>query len=195
MPEIQDPELSSKLRERFQVKGHGTISTLAPEIVPVVVVDDFSAQDLGTWSPAVAGDIRVAAGGTEMHHWSLTNPANSGMLLEVLSIQISAGFSGPPWNVYFDIRTLTTLLTSHWRDRRLGGNPVGDLRWENPTGVIAGMIYRIDNLDIDNAPYEVLNHGPIILPPGRNVAVSEQDANLTGSVVFTWRERQLRPED
>lgn len=49
MPQIQIPEISAKLRRVFQIKGPGEIGTMAPEIVPVTVVEDIT-------SPAYAAE-------------------------------------------------------------------------------------------------------------------------------------------
>lgn len=40
-PQIQDPDLSERLRRKFQIVGSSSIDTIAPELVGVVVVDSL----------------------------------------------------------------------------------------------------------------------------------------------------------
>lgn len=44
MPRIQVPRISQALRERFGIRGPGSIETLAPELVGVVLADDIRAK-------------------------------------------------------------------------------------------------------------------------------------------------------
>ena len=58
MPQIQDPELSNRLRRKFGIVGN-VIDTLAPEIVGVVVVDDVLPQvgrEEGMLAQVITGD-------------------------------------------------------------------------------------------------------------------------------------------
>ena len=63
MPQIQDPELSERLRRKFSIVGSSSIDTIAPELVGVVVVDELLPnQDrfeavLATQTVGDTGDI------------------------------------------------------------------------------------------------------------------------------------------
>jgi len=59
MPQIQDPDLSERLRRKFAIVGSSSIDTIAPELVGVVIVDALlpSPNQLhGFLSQAITGD-------------------------------------------------------------------------------------------------------------------------------------------
>lgn len=47
MPRINEPNIPEGLRRRYGIRGAGPIDTLAPEIVPVVVVDSMYVPEMG----------------------------------------------------------------------------------------------------------------------------------------------------
>ena len=59
MPQIQDPELSERLRRKFSIVGSSSIDTIAPELVGVVIVDDVMPnpdRDEGMVAQDITGD-------------------------------------------------------------------------------------------------------------------------------------------
>lgn len=85
MPRIQTADITALIRERFQIKGAGSIDTLAPEIVAVVSVDpllQFNALEADIQTLAVTSG---AANTTATGSFSLQRPG----LLQAISITTS----------------------------------------------------------------------------------------------------------
>lgn len=81
-PRIQTADITALIRERFQIKGAGSIDTLAPEIVAVLPVDPLLQFNALT-PDVVESSVVVGAGSTTVNNvFTLERPA----LLTAMSV-------------------------------------------------------------------------------------------------------------
>ncbi len=64
MPRIQNPELANALRLRYSLKGAAPIDTLAPEIVPITIVDSLLEATPELEIPMVGEQLVTGGGAT-----------------------------------------------------------------------------------------------------------------------------------
>ena len=127
MPEIQDASLARALARRYFIKG-GYTPVLAPEVVPVVLVDDISGYEtsVGRSQPGIWTTESAAVAG-QFGHTSLAPLA--GQVCRVTRILFAAGATGV-YTVRFGAPlTGGTPIAPLWTDRRLTGTPPVDARF------------------------------------------------------------------
>jgi hypothetical protein len=127
MPEIQDAALARALQRRYFLKG-GYSPVLAPEVVPVVLVDDISGYEtqVGAATPGVVS-ATVAAVAGQYGHASLAPLA--GQIAHVNGLVIAAATTA-----FCSVRlgaplTGGTAVGALWADRRKSGVPPVDWRY------------------------------------------------------------------
>lgn len=123
MPRIQLPDLVQRIVRRYGLVGVPGPDTIAPEIVPVAIVDVIEQEvGVGVRYCMGAGTQGASVGKYEIVH--LQNPANSGILVEVIGAHVAAlGNSG----IYggFSNAALTNS----------GTNRILDTRWPSQWGI------------------------------------------------------------
>jgi len=192
MPEIQVPEIVSKLRRRFQLKGHASISTLAPELVPVIVVEDVTDAMEDVWVPAMAHGIEGATVNEYSMHL-LANPVGSSRIIIIDDIFVQ---STAAVEVQLRGRTASNLTNVDgvvWRDTRKRGFPtavystgsnvaaVGDNLHFNNLQLLAGETMRVP-----------LTY---ILDEGEGLLLRCVLVNTAFHAGYLWRERDKRADD
>ncbi len=127
MPEIQDAALARALARRYFIKG-GYSPVLAPEVVPVILVDDISGYETGISGkqPAVASTTSAAVAG-QFGHTSLAPLA--GLIVHCSAITFGSNAAG-----IFYVRlgaplTGGTAVGPLFADRRQAGTPSVDFRY------------------------------------------------------------------
>ena len=190
MPEIQVPEIVQKLRKRFSIKGTGSISTLAPELVGVILVEDLRDQE-SEWNPCTAGGNRTPVAG-ELSHRGLWHPAGSGKIVILDRIRVRLATTG-----WYQLRRATVSLgnqqqglTRDWR--RHSAFAVCEETHNTSVGVV-GDVYNSAGLAADPGSQDVALGITII--PGSGLSVVAGTANIGLTVQWFWRERDQRADD
>lgn len=149
MPKIQDADLIQRIVRRYGIVGSAGPDSLAPEILPVTIVDELLTGE--TYGPRFAmGNCYQAAVVGELGQGHLHNPPNSGIILRVQGVWVccpTAGATG-----YFIIgynsgvvNELATPETARYLDRRIGDNPTGRLTRGSGVGTgiaVGGELWR-----------------------------------------------------
>ena len=191
MPEIQVPEIVQKLRERFSLKGHASISTLAPEIVPVVLVEDLAASADDEWRHYGFG-YQVSAVAAQFSQIGLFNPVGSGKLAEITGFLVRM----PSISAVLFLQK-NALLSAHTacveRDFRAGSSSYASCRFSYQNGAATG-----DQLNCSaffggsDARWHPWSW---ILSEGTGVMWGPDTANLTMAITCMFRERPKRDDD
>lgn len=151
MPLIQTPEPGLRLSRQYGLEGPPMTPTVAPEIVPVTIVDDLSlgsqpsVQDPGYPRPAF-GSVSITAV-TNQPTIALVAPAGSGYLYNIERVLISTPTTGA---ITLRITTVAGFNESdekQFRDARIEGIPalfIGSLDQTN-SGDIVGRFTMTGN--------------------------------------------------
>jgi len=187
---LQDPEPGQKVRSKYGVRDQGVITSISPELVGVVIVDDLSKPEettTGLIRPAVGSHTLGAPGAGDFNHIQLFNPAGS--LVDLFAEGVIVGTDTDQLlHIRISDSALATLIASTsktFRDRRVSGEPFAEVRSDTPAG-LQGETSVVVNL---------LASDPIIIPlgftlgPGQDVMVATGTANTTLRVTFYWEER------
>ncbi len=187
MPDIQDPGPGRKLQRRYRLIGTTPAPFLSPELVPVVIIDDLSEEEPTTsfaWSSqSVAG---VAATQSQTR---ITNPVDSGILLENLRLQITV-FSDS--NIRVDETSTGSLASSAstlWADQRRAGIPVAlvsrgvDVTVGGGPRIFEARVLGLTLIDIDLSQ--------AVVPEGRMLHFRSLTVNQEVIFSWYWSERRI----
>lgn len=194
MPEIQTPEPGQKLQRLYSIPGNAPAPTLAPEIVPVVIIDDATKdenpQAFSFPRPAI-GALQLGASVGERNEYVLLALTGTNLLVTVHRIVIS--FTGQQ-NLELVFPTslsgFVAVTTKAFRDTRLGGAPSAFLGDQQNAGTTAGPVVARQRVLGNTA---VVIDGPFILSEGASIVVRGDSDNLAGEATFYWSETQQRP--
>jgi len=199
MPQIQDPELSERLRRKFGIVGHSSIDTIAPELVGVVIVDEVlptTGQLFGFLSQDVQGDtgdipeagirnidpvrslqvdrIRYSTLGTGEVHLRLGAPGGTELAAAIGVVQ--------------DQRSRGLLVPAH-------SASATDFNTVTGSGTI---IWQAQSLP--NTPYEIQPDSLILAPQGTLVGAVVRDVihldlqAAAGRILVSWEFHFLPPQ-
>jgi len=193
MPEIQVPELARKLARRFGITGEAPASFLAPEIVPVAVVADLvtpNEEDSG-YERLCIGTTSLGPTAANYSHVQLYNPAASGLIIYADLVVATRGAAGRLRIHEFDTAATNNTSTKGFRDKRLSGAPVGQIRYENNVGFRGDLHGSADAPTADS----VIIPLDYVLPAGAGILLVPNAVNVQCACTFYWRERQLLPSE
>lgn len=182
---IQAPELARRLQRKFDTDGPGPTHTLAPEIVPVVLVEDLTPalpEDTGFIRQCV-GTVYQAGVAAEYAHAQLFNPDGSGSILHAEMAVVSIGAADTVNVAFYDTR-LGNDGSVYFRDRRLAGSPVGAVTNDSGGAELGTNIAPIESPG-DEAITIPLD---IILAPGQGLVLNV-GVNNALNASFWWTER------
>lgn len=185
-PAVPSPDVGKKLRRRYGLMGPEPVQFISPELQSVVIVDDLTGpelHDVGYLRTCIQG-ANQAAVALENGHIQLFNPASSGVDL-LVDAMIVAQFTAGDIRVLFHDTALASAVVALFRDRRVTGRPVGQIRRTTNVGALGTQIFRttIAAQDATIIPLD------IILNPGSGVVVSNVTVNDNINANYYWTER------
>ena len=198
MPEIQTPDPGRKVQLRYSLTGTSALTSISPELVGVVLVDDlrgFSVLDATFERPCFLSHPSTAAGAGNMPRIFFSNPVNSGVLARLNQ----AAFGPSSWGALIRIQLAATAgpgTTSAYRrfsDGRIFslGGPVCGTFQDNPVLAAANDMAVIVS-DAGWNPSELMPL-QMVLPPDSSVVFTlESDGSGLG-VQLWWTERFILP--
>ena len=187
---ILDPGPGRKIASRFNIDGPNPITQISPEAVGVVILDDLSGAEFHD-----TAELREAIGGAnvlpsvgDFSHCQILNPAGSGVDAFVDAVSVTADNAGA-----FQLRehdaSITTLSTEvTFRDTRVTGRPVTQVRSERNAAAIGSLIQRYAG----PANETLIIPLGLILSPGNGFLIIHAVTNTNMSVGWFWAER-VRP--
>jgi len=186
---IQVPDIARKLARRFGIDGPAPADTLAPEIVPVVLVEDLTAPDEedSGYERTCIGKQSVGALAANYSYVQLYNPSGSGVLVVVEAMILSVG-----GNSAISIRNYDTAATSlgtdlSFRDRRLSGAPAAQVRYVQSGANLGDAVAQA--FAVGNDQY--LTPLDFLLSPGKGLCTRPDTQNVQNITTLFWSERPL----
>jgi len=185
-PAVPSPDVGKKLRRRYGLMGPEPVTEISPALSPVVIVDDLTGpalHDVGYIRTCI-GSLRTSAVVAENAHVQLFNPVGSGVDLLVEGAIASAGAANTVMLRLHDT-ALTVQGSEFFRDRRLTGNPAGEIRGVSQGGLLGSQVALIRVA----AAESIIIPADVILEPGTGVLVALEGTNDTLEGNFYWSER------
>ena len=184
MVRINAPDLVQRIRERYGIRGPEGIEALAPEIVPVAIVDLLEAGQAADQHWYTRGHHLVAVAG-QYCALGLDNPAGSGRLAVIRRVDLLCG-----GQVLFGVGTtqLTTAISAASNlDRRETDYFFSTALMRHMTA--AGGAWGTFDGDIYvNATIPYGLELPVVLRPGDRYAFRTQLVNTALNVNILWYE-------
>lgn len=151
MPIIQRPDLVAKIRKKYELTGPDAVSTISPELVPVVILENLAEQDPGDSKKYCAGGGTVAAA-VNVNYVHLYNPVGSGMEIRLRRFRVGVSSSRLITLRYSNGMAGTTPYGAVY-NRNLGqsGTPAALLQFLDtavPQGAAIGGVYCLANTSV-----------------------------------------------
>jgi len=177
--QLQNARATAALLEQLGITApirFGVATTVVP--VAVITETDPTKNDKLAWGSTV---ITGAAG--VQGHIQLFNPVNSGVVIHVDSVVIFAA-SAVALNVTEHDTALTTLATTvDYRDRRVLGSPVGQVRAQTNAGQLGNIRFRSTlGTAAELLPLDAF------LEAGQGLLVLAVTNNITLTASYYWEE-------
>jgi len=192
MPEIQSSDPGRKLRERYDLVGASPAPFLAPELVPVVIVDDLTEFDVLSAEferPCTVHETQGAPGAGVHAVVMLANPSGSGVLAIGDDVYLS---TAPGGRINWRLFASAPVIADHgqFRDSRLPGTPAcGSVA--TTSGVAPDDDWQIQLADLSIDTAGVIYPLPYVISPGFVLQMKISITNISLSASIRWRERTL----
>jgi hypothetical protein len=191
MPRIQHPEITRRLGEKFSLKGVVDVSTLAPEIVPIVDVDKLLEKGTGVEDVRYAAAVvtRNAVAG-EYGRAVLLNPSDSGVVIDDIEFSITSSDS-PTMRIVRHDGAMATPASSRYYHSAIDPllSTAGQVSHE--TDPAASLTQLIDYLRISANENLLRSYPGLVLLPGFGFGIQCDSQNMMFNWCVRWRERQL----
>ena len=195
MPRHNNTEVATRLREFMGSKGPAGIDTVSPEIVPVVIAEDLSGQEVsGREERYFMGYHTQAAAASNYAHVQAFLPATADRQVYLDAVTFHVGTTGAAWLRIYDTALTTqsgnlSLVDVPGQDNFTWGGGAADanlqLRAQNNTSLFGSIIL---------SRFVTLVNTPLIVPlgirllPGRGVLLVPSAVNVQLLTGWAWRE-------
>lgn len=184
---IQVPEIARKIQRRFGTDGPAPVHTVAPEIVPVAIIEDLTQagpEDTGFLRFCIGYSDPPTPAASNYCHAQLFNPASSGVLVHLEGAYCSVASASKIYVQLYDTE-LSSAGVQNFRDRRLEGNPAARASRQNHTAYLGTRIapLTLQQDDVTSIPLDIL------LPPGSGLVIVAASSNMAMYTVWYWSER------
>lgn len=188
MPEIQRPELVTLLRQRFGLRGIAAFG-LAPEIVPVAIVDDIQEQaDDPTIIRQCIGYAQVTNVAGQYSQIWCGLPAASSVTAGIHTVFVNSETDGSILIGPYDLTTHGSAVTTKaMQDRRNPGSPVMMIQQAAAAGLLPNPSTTHIAVEAVSGTMIPLN---AVLGPGDGLIFAYSPTNAILRCTFMWSERE-----
>jgi len=196
--EIQVGRFNGILHKLLDMKEAAPAPSLAPDIFACLTLE----TDRPEW--AFLGAVRLcsasgdqAAGAGAVSIFQLSNPAGSGVIIVLESVNI---WTVTTQLIYTHIASsstgLPTTISTFFRDPRWGapaaGAPAGLVTSSNATSAFGNIIHRQQCPSTQSFGLEL---PPVVLVPNSSIQFAGAAVNIRTACSIHWRERHLEPSE
>lgn len=184
---VQDIAPGEALVRRYGILGSFPLQ-IDGTIVPVSLVDDLCTAR----ERLAAGAVGLNALAVNFQNLQLFNPTGSGVLVTMERIWSALGAAGSVTVQPFNTALTTDGPQKQWRDGRLAGNPIAQVRTQNNAASLGVTDFFFEIL---HATASELKEIPmdVVLLPGQGIVTTPAVVNVTNNTNFTWKETTLLP--
>lgn len=192
---IQRPDLVQRIVRRYGIVGAQGPDTIAPEIVPVSIVDVLELEGAEEVGCGMGANVQLAA--AQYSQIQLLNPANSGVIALVDRVDLTIGgassfvigFYGTALPTATDVRLLDTRLT--------GTVPACKGYKDDGASKVIGVTTQFVNGYASGYHefYPVELEGRVVLDEGQGIVVELTTVNVSLWSSIFWRERPKHRND
>jgi len=180
--EVQNVQVVNNLLELLGIEGASRWDIL-PTVVPVAIVSGIDRTKVEKFAFGTATMAAVAA---ENSHVQLFNPANSGVIVHASQcIPVLPSGTATCSIAPFDTALTTDNTTKGFRDRRLPGTPVAQVRMQSNAGLLTADNRLIFSILVDESPLIPLD---IFLEAGQGIVLINNTVNVVMRASFYWDE-------
>jgi len=186
IPWVQKEQVISNLLDLLGMDGPARWE-VADFVLPVAILSDAAPSALERLGIGFAGQGAVAA---NMAHCQIRNPVNSGVTVRVSGAIISPSAATSVTSSFDPNARATLLTTKFWRDGRLAGLPVAEMRGQaNPTDLGANQVglFVLPNTELFAVPLGIL------LEQGQGFDFVATTLNVALTCNFLWDEVPFNP--
>jgi len=192
--QIQNPRATNLAVSGFGLVGRPSL--LFDEIiVGVALLADFTDPfSSGAVERRIAGGAAfIGATAAETSSVQLFNPPGSNAIVVVRDVYITSGTASTAMRLRTQNTAAATLSTaSGFRDTRIAGNPVAELRTDSTVGAPGvSPAWVIQSTDTGGQLF--IPGVDIILAPGFGVVIDSGAANMSVTGGYLWEERTATP--
>lgn len=179
-PKHNRPDVAENLRKTFDCDMPASFETLAPEIVPVTIVNPGENRDVLV---KCFGGYAWSAAPTNFGWVQLYNPAASGVDLFLERFDLNMIAYNRMAIMDYQTALSTAANSEHYQDYRRSGTPQGQVRFEDRVSIgnIIASYFPI-------AAHIFSVHLDVVIPPGTGFSLRGETAT-THTVIFYWSER------
>jgi hypothetical protein len=186
--QVQNAQLLQNLFDLLGLdSAPGVQFPLVQAVLPVAIVQDADSTviDRLSWGT----ETRAGVAG-ENAHVQLFNPTVSGKVLHVDSVIVVASSTSTCRITTHDSALTTLSTTAGFRDRRLTGAPIGQIRSVSNAGTLGS---EVGQFGIDAVNATILIPIDAFLDAGQGLMVVNNSTNVDNRVTFYWEEIPRRP--
>lgn len=180
-PQLQNARATANLLEQLGITAPIRFDVIT-SVIPVAIISDVDPTLKDKLAYGFGIQAAVAA---ENAHIQLFNPATSGVIVHVDSCIVSAIVNATNCLLAeFDTPITTNLSTLGYRDRRVAGSPVAQVRRQSNAGTLGAdrLSFRIGATDTILIPVDTF------LGPGEGVLVVLETAQTEINCSWYWEE-------
>lgn len=184
---IQVPEIARKLQRRLGTDGPAPVHTVGPELVPVVLVEDFTTptpEDTG-FERMCLGYSGIAAEAAKYAHAGIFIPSGSGLVAHVEAAMITHEGAGWLELRTYDAAALSSTGTKAFRDRRITGSPAAVIAGQNNATQLGTFVaaFEVPGDESIQIPIDV------VIGDGQGILLTSPTVDKDINAAIYWRER------
>lgn len=187
---IQAPDLVQRIVRRYGIVGAQGPDTIAPEIVPVSIVDELLSEQGEVLKRASGGGTRSGVAG-EYSLCGVWNPSGGGVIVLPRAVYLD-DTTGPSVYAlgYIAAAPGTAVESRYWDNRLAGTDPVAYVAHETNASKEIGVATNTHTLySLNTAGQQYVNLEGVVLDEGTGFALEIGTVQHAVYFTFVWDER------
>lgn len=182
---IQNARILEQFYTRMGINLPPLEVAMASRITPVAIVDQPDLTDKGKLAYGYGGPGATAAMFTYVQ---LFNPVDSGVTVFIEFVNVRAAADSAIFYSEFDTVLTTDVATKGFRDRRITGTPVAQVRTQITAASLGDPVMLVYSLAAESLQLPSIN---TILEEGQGVHFQGGTLNMALTASWLWREDPL----
>lgn len=180
--QLNNARVIEELFELLGIKDFSLRMDIIPSVLPVAVLQ---LPDPTKKNKLAFGMVRQTAVALENVHCQIFNPLTSGVVLHVDSVLFYGSATSEYTLDQHDTALTTNQASKGFRDRRVPGTPVGQVRKQTNVGALSALTrgrFNITTTALEAIPIDAY------LDPGQGLLLQQLTVNLIMTSTWFWEE-------